>query len=573
MPGTLAFGEILLYVVVGPLLIYLSLTWLLHRVTERDAAEARLAALYDLSRDGAAARSLAELYEIALSIPERAGLAGARCFLVTQDAPGRSWLLAGARALGDEDKAAAQAVIAAWDQPDCPLRRGDASRAVLNCPALVQVSSRLSRPPEQVLGLALSREPGHHAILAVCLDSGSALPTQTIDTLESMAAGLAMAIDRARFRTRERQLLQQVQRDVASDSLGLTGTLERMLADIVEGHPVEAAAVYLLRDGGSKLACVVSWPRPDAGKWLSGHALRAIAPAQRPATVPDPSPTPVVTARRIEVIAVPIADEGRVQGAFVLAGRANATLPHRSVLDVVAGIMALLIRNSQLYARLETQAVLEERSHLAREVHDGLAQALGFFNFKVQHVQRLLGRGELDEAQVALQELRSGSQEVYDEVRQLVRDLSGPAEDAGDFAARLERYCQAFTRRTGLQVSLDAAQDIPLGPEARFELFRVVQEALNNAHRHARASQVSVNLCREPRGVALTVTDDGAGMPSSYEGGDHFGLQIMSERVHSIGGDLQVLSRNGQGTAVQVRVPVEVAGEPREEGLWSAFVS
>jgi signal transduction histidine kinase len=465
-------------------------------------------------------------------------------------------------------------VIAAWDQPDCPLRRGDASRAVLNCPALVQVSSRLSRPPEQVLGLALSREPANHAILAVCLDSWSALAHQTIDTLESMTAGLAMAIDRARFRVRERQLLQQVQRDVASDSLGLTGTLERMLADMVDGHPVEAAAVYLLRDGGSKLACVVSWPRPDAGKWLSGHALRAIStPAERPATVPDPSPTPVVTARRIEVIAVPIADEGRVQGVFVLAGRANATLPHRSVLDVVAGIMALLIRNSQLYARLETQAVLEERSHLAREVHDGLAQALGFFNFKVQHVQRLLGRGELDEAQAALQELRSGSQEVYDEVRQLVRDLSGPAEDAGDFSARLERYCQAFTRRTGLQVSLDAAPDIALGPEARFELFRVVQEALNNAQRHARASHVSVKLCQEPQGVALMITDDGAGMPATYEGGDHFGMQIMSQRVHSIGGDFKVMSGNGHGTTVHVRVPVEVAGEPREEGLWSAFVS
>lgn len=319
---------------------------------------------------------------------------------------------------------------------------------------------------------------------------------------------------------------------------------------------------------------MASWPDADASRALADSALASIMICGK--TGDEQGRAEVAAELAISspyVLALPITSEDELLGVLVLAGQGPTCLPHPSVLDVVISMMALLMRNSQLYGRLESQAVLEERNRLAREVHDGVAQALGFYNFKVQQVQRLLERGNLAEAKSALQELRSGSQEVYQEVRRMVQDLSRVGEQANDLVGLLRSYCNSFGTRTGLDVSLELAPAAELLPDAQVELFRVVQEALNNAHRHARAHRVCVALSGGADGVTLTVEDDGAGLPPGRTPDNHFGLRIMRQRVESIGGQLHVESRSGKGTTVSVRVPAPGKVQRQMEESWSEFVS
>ena len=233
-------------------------------------------------------------------------------------------------------------------------------------------------------------------------------------------------------------------------------------------------------------------------------------------------------------------------------------LPEENILSIVASMVALLIRNGQLYAQLEYQAVIDERNHLAREVHDGLAQSLGFVNFKVQQTQRLMARGQFDKAAVALQELRDGSQKVYAEVRLMIHSLGWMVGDPGSLGEQLREYGASFGARTGLAVTINVGAEPELTEDAQLELFRVAQEALNNVFRHAEARQVVIFWGEGPDGIVLKVEDDGIGFqPQAYETAesDHLGLRIMRERVQSMGGALTVESRPGRGTVLRVWVP------------------
>ncbi|MGE5603334.1 MAG: hypothetical protein ACM30E_09800, partial [Nitrososphaerales archaeon] len=156
----IAFFEILFFSVIGPLLIFLLLTWLLARVAERDAAEARLSVLYEVSHQSAAARSLSELQELALSIPERVGLSDASSVLVVQEGPGKPWLLAGTRGFGREDIAALQAELASkQDQAICVMNQADATYVRFDCPLLRRLATQTARAPQLAFSLSLSREP------------------------------------------------------------------------------------------------------------------------------------------------------------------------------------------------------------------------------------------------------------------------------------------------------------------------------------------------------------------------------------------------------------------------------
>jgi signal transduction histidine kinase len=235
-------------------------------------------------------------------------------------------------------------------------------------------------------------------------------------------------------------------------------------------------------------------------------------------------------------------------------------------------MMALTIRNSQLYAELESQAVMEERNRLAREVHDGLAQSLGFLNFKMQQVDRLLAREQWEVARQALREMREGVQDLYTEVRLTIQDLRWPSsEDDQGLDERLHQYVTAFAARTNLDVSLEVDGEPHLSPQEEAHLFRIVQEALANVRKHAQAQRVWVRLRAGPEETTLEVEDDGKGLsPAAYpqdsvrsaslrdlpDIAEHFGLRIMQERAEAMGGRLSLRSVPGQGTRLQVTVGI-----------------
>src|SRR5581483_737727 len=244
-------------------------------------------------------------------------------------------------------------------------------------------------------------------------------------------------------------------------------------------------------------------------------------------------------------------------------------------------------RNRELQAlsrEVQRLTLIEERDRLAREMHDSVAQVLAYLLVRLDTIERLLERGRTGEAALEVRRLRGSAEGAYAGVREAIAGLrTRPSAGAAGLAAALEQYVREFGDRIGID-AVFAAEGIPattggaddLAPAAEMQLLRIAQEALANVRKHARATRVLVKLCRAPAGWRLIVRDDGAGFdpqmaehpraasgPGTHAG--HFGLAMMRERAHSLGGELVVSSQPAGGTTIDVLIPAGAApaAEPR----------
>jgi signal transduction histidine kinase len=214
-----------------------------------------------------------------------------------------------------------------------------------------------------------------------------------------------------------------------------------------------------------------------------------------------------------------------------------------------------------LHAEQEALVVEQERQHLAHEMHDGLAQVLGFVNLKAQAVEEYLRNGDTATARMQMAELSEAAREVYGDIRQGIVALRTHIDAGGSLREALESYIDEFARTTRIPVEVRwgiEEDDLELGPVAKLQLLRIVQEALANVRRHARAESVTVTFDATDAALTVTIGDDGVGFDPTVERHDdrpHLGLHTMQERAESAGGSLSVESRPGEGTAVRVQLP------------------
>ncbi len=214
-------------------------------------------------------------------------------------------------------------------------------------------------------------------------------------------------------------------------------------------------------------------------------------------------------------------------------------------------------RTEELFEQVRRLAILEERDRLARELHDSLGQVLGFVNLKAKVAEALIARGRAAEAGEELSQMRTAVQEAYEEVRQAILSLRTAPQPRGLVAA-LREYVERMREQTGLDIRLEAPGEIRLSPAAETQVIRIVQEALTNVRKHARATRVWVRFAREGTGTLVTVSDDGQGFDLAQvqsAPGARFGLVTMRERAESVGGTLTVDTAPGRGTTVRVFIP------------------
>ena len=199
------------------------------------------------------------------------------------------------------------------------------------------------------------------------------------------------------------------------------------------------------------------------------------------------------------------------------------------------------------------QAQEGERQRMAEDIHDGPAQVLTNAIFQVEYLDRILGDSDrAAQAEVAF--LRDMLRNGLDEVRTFITDLRPPIVDVGMGTALAER-AQQLEERHGIavEVSVDGI-DERLTPAQRASVLRIVQEALQNVRKHAAASRVAIGL----EGDALVIEDNGRGfdlMRLASGTARNFGLQFMRERAELLGGQLQMESRQGEGTRILLRLP------------------
>jgi signal transduction histidine kinase len=232
------------------------------------------------------------------------------------------------------------------------------------------------------------------------------------------------------------------------------------------------------------------------------------------------------------------------------------------LLEAMADHIAAATENAQLHGEVQTLAIFTERERIAMEMHDGLAQVLGYVNTKAQAVKELLKEHEVAAAVQHMEQLESAAQETYDDVREAILAL-GSNGGKRPLLESLNEYVDRFSDLSGLPADL-VIEGAPraMNPAVEVQLLRIVQEALANARKHAAAGSVQVRLRFHPDGCRVEVEDDGRGFdPERLARGPwpHLGLQSMRERAASVGAQLTVDTARGKGTRVILDIPEATA--------------
>lgn len=379
-------------------------------------------------------------------------------------------------------------------------------------------------------------------------------------------------------RTRELTTLLSISRDVAS-TLELHPLLDLILASLAAVVPYGAAAVFVLEDAEHLRLLAYTGPLPDAvlvRRWslaLARHSAEVIR-RRAPLIIPDVwAATDEARAFRETAIdqlgavprdvacwmGVPMLCRDGVIGMLTFdAGEPHFyTGRHADLALAIANQAAIAIENARLYEQAQRVAALEERARLARELHDSVTQALYGATLFAETASKQLALGNVERAASYLRELRETAQEAMREMRLLVFELRPPVLEREGLAGALQARVAAVEGRiAGLRTSVSVDPGIRLDAPVEEALYRIAQEALNNAFKHARARSIALTLRREGDDVVLEVADDGIGFdPAQLQHAGGVGLHSMAERAAQIGARLEIASTPGAGTRVRVLVP------------------
>ena len=258
------------------------------------------------------------------------------------------------------------------------------------------------------------------------------------------------------------------------------------------------------------------------------------------------------------IVSIPIRLHERLMGELDLFFHAELTPPEseRSLLAALASHLASGMENLRLNALGKEDAVSQERLLIARELHDSIAQSLAFLKIQVQLMHDALRSGDRGRVEQVLGEIDAGVRESYGDVRELLLHFR-TRTNAEDIAPALATTLRKFEHQSGLKASLQMQGDgLPLSPDLQLQVLHIVQEALSNVRKHARATRVWLDVAQQPE-WRFEVRDDGIGFASGKGQLDetHVGLRIMSERAERIGARLETVSTPGRGTSVILTLP------------------
>jgi two-component system nitrate/nitrite sensor histidine kinase NarX len=239
-------------------------------------------------------------------------------------------------------------------------------------------------------------------------------------------------------------------------------------------------------------------------------------------------------------------------------------------LSLLANSATIAISNARLVEtgrrQAEQAAILSERERLAAELHDNLAQVLGFMNLKIDQIRMHFNQGKVSESSEELEAVKSAISGAYAQVRAALVGLREPLPTGEDFADKIALNIEDICSVTNLNVALDISdsETITLPRLVQTQIIHILREALTNAHRHARVENVRVKIYSNREWINIIVEDDGIGFdPRSVAGSAHMGLQLMRARAERSGGSLIVESALGEGTRVEASFP---KAAPRRTG-------
>ena len=264
-------------------------------------------------------------------------------------------------------------------------------------------------------------------------------------------------------------------------------------------------------------------------------------------------------------ISAPLEIGGSVVGRICVCDGATAARGERGIelLEGLADLASAAINDCWRHERERRIAVLEERERISREMHDSLAQALGYLHLKARATADAVRRDPAA-AEAALADMGEVAREAYADVREGILGLRESVSPDVDLASAIRAYANKFSRHSGVKTTVQVSGDeLPaIGADVEVQLIRVVQEALTNTRKHAHAREVTIRLHQHDGVISVAVEDDGHGFDTRLlrDGDRQFGLRTMRERVERVGGRLTIESGVGRGTTVLALLPASGRG-------------
>jgi signal transduction histidine kinase len=272
-------------------------------------------------------------------------------------------------------------------------------------------------------------------------------------------------------------------------------------------------------------------------------------------------------------LCVPLVAQGRVQGVLLVLNEEPTMIEAQQRFYLTVGQQAgVAIANARLYAevlargeRLQqlAQQIISiqerERHRVSRELHDEAGQALTALLFSLAMLKETV-RDNPEEAYSNIDVAVQLTGDTMEQIRSLAHAMRTPSLDVLGLDATLAGLCREFSRRTGLAIAYSGTELAGLPEMVSISLYRVAQEGLTNVARHAEAQAVAVSLEQDNGNVVLTIEDDGVGFEAAgvlQKPVEGIGLSGLNERMETLGGRLEITSRQGRGTRLRAMVPVE----------------
>jgi signal transduction histidine kinase len=238
-------------------------------------------------------------------------------------------------------------------------------------------------------------------------------------------------------------------------------------------------------------------------------------------------------------------------GTIIFVAKAGYVFKDKTInlLESIADQLSVSIDHARLHKDAERNAALTERNRLARELHDAVTQTLFSASLIAQVIPNIWEK-DVEKGKELLEEVRMLSRGALAEMRTLLLELRPQALREADLESLTVQLAEANTSRLGIPIHVETSGSYRPPENVKLVFYRIAQEAINNIIKHAHASEVNVRLKQAPKQIQLQIQDNGIGFNPDDVPKDHLGLKIMQERMETINGSLDIISKIGCGTQI-----------------------
>jgi len=426
------------------------------------------------------------------------------------------------------------------------------------------------RPNRTVALVRLCSEAYVFGYLALFWQSNMISPdTQTILQTLSEFSGIALERinvletleDRITRRTRELQSLYEIMRLYVSNE-DIEYVIDESLKIIVANIHAAAGVVFQLESASNLFKLTNQSGFDPCGRSegafidLANFGWGSVLESDKPVLLseslyPFSVPENGAPSRTQNLIGVPIRSENKLLGviALLFTQEINVSLDELSLVNLLADQLGMVLERNILRQQAEKAAVMDERRRLSRELHDSLMQSLYSLKLIADVGIRYLKRQKWDEVETQLNTIYDVAMQALKEMRLLVYDLVPETIEQQGLIAALEQRLNFVEKRAGLLVDFNQEGPLDIPTDIQVDIYRIIQEALNNAVKHAGATKISVAYRHSDHVISISVMDNGKGFdPAQVSKG--MGLKNMQDRAHKLGGRIKINSDPGKGTTI-----------------------